>query len=121
MKVLEGIAREVHVHRGNMELFNAATRLGFDVGGLMTALHDRPPADMLETHSYVRFESCAWAVGITITIRFDPSEGPESFGYSAKCDLSWSATGRTVAEATHAVSLYSRAIEMAAIIEGIVR
>lgn len=121
MKLLEGDAREAHLNRGNMELLRHATRLGFDVGGLMNALHNKPPADMLGNSSYVRFESCAWGVGITLKIRFGPSDFNESFGYRAKCELSWSATGRTVAEATHAVSLYSRAIEMAAIIEGIVR
>ena len=63
----------------------------------------------------------AWAVGATVSIRLE-TDMALSLASQADigrivCEISWSSTGRSVGEATAAMALYRKAVELAALIE----
>ncbi len=64
----------------------------------------------------------AWGIGCTLRVTFKPDKLTDRSGQSAtyirvSSDLSWSSSGRTVAQATAATTLYTQVIQLAALIE----
>ena len=119
-KKLEGEALAKYTERVRNEIISESTRLGFGANNLLRSISEFGPSEAHYDRSYMRRESSAWAIGVTIDVTLTPDhESP--LGFTAECSLSWSATDRSVSQAVHAIALYQRAVEMAAIIEGVVR
>lgn len=115
---LIGEIREIHVSRVVNEIIGLANRLGFDATNIVSLIQNFS-LDGFRDSAYLRFDSQAWAVGVSMSARFVPDE-QTYLGFHCVCELSWSSTGRSVAQSVHAVSNYQRAIEFAAVLEGVI-
>lgn len=116
-KPLEDKDRENHINRVCDEIMHSGGRLGFFATPLCEHLRKRAAKDAVHLPPYLKFDSVAWGIGVSISLYFKLSDSP--LGFSATAELSWSSMAKTVSQAVHAVTLYQRAIEMAAIIEGV--
>ncbi len=89
-------------------------------------------ADVIQKLSYLdpvgyRDDFClnfeqAWGVGCNLRITFRPNTTADRHGQNitrikTTCDLGWSSTNRSLAEATASVALYRQVIELGALIE----
>jgi hypothetical protein len=117
---LEGEALARYITRARNEIISESERLGFDAGNVLRSISEFGASEEHYDRSYMRRESTAFgaSVSVDVTLKRD-TESP--LGFTAACSLNWGSTERSVSQAVHAISLYQRAVEMAAIIEGVVR
>lgn len=121
-KVLHGDIRLSHIKRVNAELTATGERLGFDVSKLTESISACADANVdwaFHTSIYLKSESQAWAISVSIVVKLIPDKC-SYLGVNAECELGCGSTGRTVSQAVHVITFYQRAIELAAAIEGIV-
>lgn len=118
-KALTGEIRERHVQRCVDEIAATGARLGIDPAGICEAISKPNQQEVLFDRPYVRIESNAWGCSGTLMVQFT-ADAESNLGFTAKCELNWSATMRDIARAVQVVALYTRLIELAAVIEGVV-
>lgn len=117
---LEGEVLTDYADQVKAEIGREAARLGLDAGSIINGISAFSAAVTWENRHQIRAASTAWGASVTLSVCFKPDEA-SYLGFIAECDLGWSATGRSVSQAVHVIALYQRAVEMAAIIEGVVR
>jgi hypothetical protein len=110
------VIEEQGTKRGlNMEGFNDAcehTKRKFE------AYRDKEGKPSSFPTTYIRFDiPGAWAMETTVTLNFACDEG--QLGVALITEIGWSSTGRDIAHATLAVSVYNKAIEFAALCEAV--
>jgi hypothetical protein len=119
-KQLEGEVLAGYIGHVKAEISREAERLGFDVGKLINRGILDSRNERWDNRPLIQFRSGAWGIDATISVELK-LDANSNLGFIAECGINWCSTGRSVSQAVHAIAVYQRVVEMAAIIEGVVR
>lgn len=118
MPKLQREARDNHLARITAKLDAAGIRLGVPIENLVPAIN-RSPEMAAFSGAYMKVDSGVWACDAMIYAKFHESDKSD-LGFYATCEISWGSYAHKLNSALTAISTYQRAVEMAAIIEGLI-
>lgn len=115
---LQGSARDAHVELLAKDLNRASERLGIPIGPVVDLIGKSSEMAAF-SGAYLRVESGVWACDATIYVKCF-AEKKSALGFYAQCEVTWGSYCHRLSSATVAIGVYQRAVEMAAIIEGLI-